>query len=65
MNSVTDTQWAAITGQPKINRAAQRRAQAAERAELIARLGMLPEVDGEDRYAATIGELRQWVKEAE
>lgn len=48
----------------KINRAAQRRAEQAERAAAIAALGMEPE-DGtaDGRYAATTGELVKWAKE--
>lgn len=34
-----------------------------ERATLIAALGMEPERPGEDRYAATTGELWKWVQE--
>jgi hypothetical protein len=49
--SVTDTQWAAITGTPKVNRAAERRAHAEERARLCAALGYPTDC------CATTGEL--------
>lgn len=60
LTSVNDTQWAAFADQPKINRAAQRRAHAAERADLVAALGWSPEGRSvDDKYPSTTGELRR------
>lgn len=55
--SITDREREQIAG-VKVNRAAQRRRDAAERAAAIAALGMAPE-DGtaDGRYVATTGEL--------
>lgn len=49
----------------KTTRASKRRAEAKERAALIAKLGWAPEKPGdpEDRYCATAGELWQLVAE--
>lgn len=58
---MTDKQWSKLMG-IKINRAAERRQHAAERAELIAALGMMPE-DPSDPYAASTGELLRWARE--
>lgn len=61
---MTDEMWSKMTGQPKINRAAQRRQHAAERAAAIAALGMAPEImTADDRYCATTGELVRWARE--
>lgn len=57
--SVSDAQWTAITG-IKINRAAQRRKEAAERAAVIEALGWEPEGNTpEDKYVGTTQELKQ------
>jgi hypothetical protein len=58
---MTDAEWTRLTG-IKVNRAAERRKHAAERAALVAELGMAPE-DPTDQYAATTGELLQWAAE--
>lgn len=54
-----------MMGTKQINRAAQRREHAAERAAAIAKLGMAPE-DGtaDGRYVATTGELVAWARGA-
>ncbi len=61
LSSVTDSQWAVIIGQPRINRAAQRRQDAAFRAAIVSALGREPEASNRDsdRYCATTGELIQ------
>lgn len=59
MTSVSDKQWAAITGTKAISRAAQARAYADERRTLIAALGWAPEgPTADDRYVATTAELK-------
>lgn len=59
--SITDRQWEKITGK-KINRAAERRKHALERARLIVYLGMEPE-RYPYQYAHTTGELLKLARE--
>ncbi len=61
----TKAYWLTLDARP-INRAAQQRAGATQRAAAIAALGMAPEVSSAyaDRYAATTGELVKWANES-
>ena len=62
---MNDARWAKMMGTKQINRAAQRREHAAERAAAIAKLGMAPEILDQghgEMYAATTGELIAWAR---